>query len=67
MLIKDETVGCMSKTLPDATLSKPHSLSMIDLDGDCISDLFLTVKDGTKTYYEIYLRRITTKLLDERE
>ena len=32
---------------------------MIDLDGDCLSDLFLTVKDvSTGTYfYEIYLRR----------
>jgi hypothetical protein len=32
---------------------------MIDFDGDCLSDLFVTVVDTStgKTYYEIYLRR----------
>ena len=32
---------------------------MIDFDGDCLSDLFMTVVDTStgKTYYEIYLRR----------
>jgi hypothetical protein len=30
---------------------------MVDVDGDCISDLFMTVKNGGSTYYEIYLRR----------
>jgi hypothetical protein len=32
---------------------------MIDFDGDCLSDLFMTVTDSTtgKSYYEIYLRR----------
>ena len=44
----------------------PHSSSMIDLDGDCLSDLFLTVKDvSTGTYfYEIYLRREKTTLFE---
>lgn len=46
MLVQDETVGCISKTIPSAILSTPHSASMIDLDGDCISDLFLTVQSG---------------------
>jgi hypothetical protein len=45
MLVKDETEGCMSKTLPKQKLTTPHSASLIDLDGDCLSDLFLTVED----------------------
>ena len=32
-------------------------MAQIDFDGDCLSDLFLTVQDGARTYYEIYLRR----------
>lgn len=37
----------------------PHSSSLIDFDGDCLSDLFITVTDQAtnKQYYEIYLRR----------
>jgi len=57
MLVQDETVGCISKRMPDAVLSQPHSASLIDLDGDCISDLFLTVQNEGVSYYEIYLRR----------
>jgi hypothetical protein len=57
MLVRDETEGCISRTLPKSQLTQPHSSSLIDLDGDCISDLFLTVTDGTTSYYEIYLRR----------
>ena len=32
---------------------------MIDFDGDCVSDLFITVTEPStgKTYYELYLRR----------
>lgn len=59
MLIKDETVGCISSKIKGKKLSIPHSVSMIDLDGDCMSDLFLTVTDVSngKSYYEIYHRR----------
>jgi hypothetical protein len=44
----------------------PHSSSLIDLDGDCLSDLFLTVKDVStgKYFYEIYLRREKGTLVD---
>jgi hypothetical protein len=40
-------------------LSIPHTAAQIDFDGDCLSDLFLTVVDLAtgKTYYEIFLRR----------
>jgi predicted PilT family ATPase len=44
----------------------PHTSSLIDLDGDCLSDLFLTVKDVStgNYYYEIYLRREQSTLMD---
>ena len=59
MLVKDETVGCISSKISKKKLSTPHSVSMIDLDGDCMSDLFLTITDKNtgKSYYEIYHRR----------
>lgn len=40
-------------------MTSPHSTTLVDLDGDCISDLFMTVKDKAtgKQFYEIYLRR----------
>jgi len=66
MLVKDETEGCISRVLPKISLSKPHFSSLIDLDGDCVSDLFLTVEDistGTH-FYEIYLRRERTSISD---
>lgn len=47
----------------------PHSGSLIDLDGDCLSDLFLTVKDVStgKQFYEIYLRREKGTLVDSND
>ena len=33
---------------------------MVDFDGDCLADLFMTVEDGNDPsvkYYEIYLRQ----------
>lgn len=40
-------------------MTTPHSVSMVDFDGDCMSDLFMTVQDpsGEKKMYEIYIRR----------
>lgn len=34
---------------------------MIDFDGDCLTDLFMTVQDesSSKMFYEIYMRRET--------
>ena len=59
MLVQDETEGCMSKQLSSVQLAQPHFSSVIDLDGDCLSDLFLTVRDVEtgRHFYEIYLRR----------
>lgn len=59
MLVQDEMEGCMSRKIEKKKLSKPHSSSLIDFDGDCMSDLFLTINDVAtgKNYYEIYIRR----------
>ena len=44
------------------TLSIPHSTAFIDIDGDCMPDLFITKQtyndDGTpnSTIYEIYIQ-----------
>jgi hypothetical protein len=45
MLVTDETEGCLQRKSNLRKLSIPHSVSLIDLDGDCLSDLFLTVVD----------------------
>lgn len=58
--------GCLTRSSSNVRLTSPHSASMIDFDGDCMSDLFLTVQDassGTK-YYEIWLRRETQTVMD---
>lgn len=58
-MVDPECGGKQSKiTKPE--LTTPHSVSMIDFDGDCLSDFFLTVQEQdqpNKKYYEIYIRR----------
>lgn len=60
-MVTDETEGCLSRGIKEGyrKLSIPHTAAQIDFDGDCLSDLFLTVVDSStgKTYYEIFLRR----------
>jgi len=55
----DSDCGGFTSQVETPSLTTPHSVSMIDFDGDCLSDLFLTVEDesSNKLYYEIYLRR----------
>ena len=50
---------CIQKPIENKRLTVPHSTALIDFDGDCMSDLFVTVQDLTtgKKFYEIYLRR----------
>ena len=59
MTVLDETEGCLQRKITKKKLSTPHSTSLLDLDGDCMSDLFITVTDTStgKSYYEIYHRR----------
>lgn len=55
----DPSCGGVKSQLSEPELTTPHSVSMVDFDGDCLSDLFMTVQDSSssKVYYEIYLRR----------
>ena len=59
LLIRDENYGCIDKPIENKRLTVPHSIGLVDFDGDCMADLFVTVQDLTtgKKYYEIYLRR----------
>lgn len=52
--------GCLQPE-SNAALSTPHSAAFIDLDGDCMPDLFLTKEraDGTH-FYEIYIQRMSS-------
>ena len=56
----DPDCGGLKSKIQTPELTTPHSISMVDFDGDCMSDLFLTVQEQdnpNKKYYEIYLRR----------
>ena len=39
----------------DSKLSIPHSSTFIDLDGDCMPDIFLTRASGNSYTFEIYI------------
>ena len=56
---EEDEPGCITKTIENKRMTVPHSAALIDFDGDCLADLFLTVQDLTtgKKFYEIYLRR----------
>ena len=55
----DQSCGGVPSQIAAPQLTTPHSVSMLDFDGDCMSDLFLTVQDASKSkvFYEIYVRR----------
>ena len=55
----DPDCGGVASQIKEPMLTTPHSVSMVDFDGDCMSDLFMTVKDesSSKVFYEIYIRR----------
>ena len=58
--------GCLSP-LASKSLTTPHATAMIDYDGDCMTDLFVTVRSGGVSYYEIYLRRERSESIDLNE
>ena len=66
LLVRDPDEGCMGKTIESKRLTVPHSIALIDFDGDCMADLFVTVQDLTtgKKFYEIYLRREITESVE---
>ena len=46
-------------------MTTPHAISLVDFDGDCLTDLFVTAKDSSgNNYYEIYLRREKAESID---
>lgn len=55
----DPECGGFTSQIDAPMLTTPHSVSMVDFDGDCMADLFMTVQDESKSkvYYEIYVRR----------
>jgi hypothetical protein len=57
---------CITQRLSSPRFTSPHSASLIDIDGDCMADLFLTVEDSSsgRKFYEIWLRRETQTTLD---
>lgn len=59
MMVDPDCGGAKSR-IDSPELTTPHSVSMVDFDGDCLSDLFMTVQEQdnpSKKFYEIYLRR----------
>lgn len=61
-----EEEGCIGKPIENKRLTVPHSTALVDFDGDCMADLFVTVQDLTtgKKFYEIYLRRLKSETVD---
>jgi hypothetical protein len=52
-----ENPDCLDPSADDI-ISMPHSNSFLDLDGDCMPDIFMSKmrlsKEGYHPYYEIY-------------
>jgi hypothetical protein len=40
---------------PNDTISSPNSNAFIDLDGDCMPDLFLTMNNDAISYYRVFV------------
>lgn len=49
----NESKDCLS--FSQFTFSYPHSVGFVDLNKDCLSDLFMTVEYSGQTYFEIWL------------
>jgi hypothetical protein len=66
LLVRSTDYGCIAKPIENKRLTVPHSTALVDFDGDCMADLFVTVQDLTtgKKFYEIYLRREISETVD---
>jgi len=38
-----EKEGCIGKPIENKRMTVPHSTALVDFDGDCMADLFVTV------------------------
>ena len=58
LITSTEDPNCMDLN-PTDTIAAPNSNAFIDLDGDCLPDLFLTMCDSTDTYfsYRVFVQR----------
>lgn len=55
----DPSSSCINKELHP--FSKPHSAAFLDLNGDCLSDLFFTSSSGSEKFHEVWLRTGVSK------
>lgn len=65
-MLQNTEAECIDKPIENKRLTVPHSIGLVDFDGDCMADLFMTVQDLTtgKKFYEIYLRREASETVD---
>jgi hypothetical protein len=57
LLTSIDDPDCMDLN-PTDTISIPNSNAFIDLDGDCLPDLFLTMNDSTNSYYRVFVQKL---------
>ena len=44
LLVRSEEEGCLAKQIDNKRLTVPHSIGLVDFDGDCLADLFVTAQ-----------------------
>ena len=54
LLTSVDDPDCEDLDLND-TISSPNSNAFIDLDGDCMPDLFLTMNNTDTSYYRVFV------------
>ncbi|KAJ3074923.1 hypothetical protein HDU98_009801 [Podochytrium sp. JEL0797] len=40
---------------PICTFSTPHSNAFLDLNGDCLADIFVTCTEGTRNFFQVWI------------
>ena len=53
IITSNDDPNCIDQNVEDV-VSIPNSNAFIDLDGDCLPDLFLTMTNGKNSYYRTY-------------
>lgn len=59
ILSSNEDSNCMDFS-GDDQISSPHSNTFVDLNGDCLQDIFLTriEQSSGQLYYEVYIQKL---------